>query len=199
MIQTPSQRPLGTYAAAVVMLLLALLLAAVLGAPPAHAACDGPAPSFSRGVGSAETVVVGEVTAAKPLPDDGFARDFTLRVDHVLRGVAPPVMELRDVAMQPCAGVILVNAGDVIAIAFGAREFDQDVNAVAFLRGVLSRADIERLTLADVFSLAGQPLPTDPSGSLEFPWGPGLVAALVAAGAAVAFRQRPSRVAGRRG
>ena len=181
------------------MLLLALLVAAVLSSPRAHAACDGPAPSFRRGVGSAETVVVGEVTAAKLLPDDGFARDFTLRVDHVLRGVAPPVMELRDVVMQPCAGVILVNAGDVIAIAFGAREFDTDVNAVAFLRGAPSRGDIERLTLADVFSAAGRPLPTDLDPPPEFPWGPGLVAALVGAGAAVAFRRRGSRVDGRLG
>lgn len=190
MIQMPSQRPLGTYASGVVVLSLALLLAAVLAAPPAHAACDGPAPSFSRGVESAETVVVGEVTAAERLRDVGFARDFTLRVDRMLRGVAPPVMELRDVVMQPCAGVILVNVGDVIAIAFGAREFDQDVNAVAFLRGVPSRGDIERLTLADVFSLAGQPLPTDPDGSLEFPWGPGLVVALVGAGALASFLWR---------
>lgn len=190
MIQTPRQRPLGTYAAVVGMLSLALLLAAVLGAPPAHAACDGPAPSFSRGVESAETVVVGEVTAAEPVPDVGFARKFTLRVDHVLRGIAPPVMALQDVVMQPCAGVILVNTGDVIAIAFGAREFDMDVNAVAFLRGAPSRSDIERLTLGEVFSLAGLPLPTESDRSLEFPWGPGLVVALVGAGAVAAFRRR---------
>jgi hypothetical protein len=174
----------------VVTLSLAALLAGVLGVPPTHAACDGPAPSFSRGVGSADTVVVGEVTAAERLPDVGFAREFTLRVDHVLRGVAPPVMRLQDVVMQPCAGVILVNGGDMIAIAFGAREFDMDVNAVAFLRGAPSRGDIEQLTLAEVFSLAGQPIPTNPDRSLGLLWIPGLVAALVGAGAVAAFRRR---------
>jgi len=185
------------YVPAMLRRLLVLLSAGLLLATPARAACDGPAPSFRHGVATAETLVVGEVTDAIPAADaGGFARAFTLRVDHVLRGTAPPVMELRDVVMQPCAGVILVQRGDVIAIAFGAREFDMDVNAVAYLRGVPYRDDIERLTREELFSLVGLPSPTDPNPLSSIPWGLGLAAALLGAVALVAFRDS-SRFVGR--
>lgn len=176
-------------------LLLGLLSAWMFLAAPARAACDGPAPSFRHGARTAQTLVVGEVTAAVPAADaGGFAREFTLRVDHVLRGAAPPVMELRDLVMQPCAGLLLVHRDDIVALAFGAREFDTDVNAVAFVRGVPSRGDIEQLTLADVFAVAGVPVPVEVSPSLAPPWGLVLAAGLVAGTAIVAFRSGRSRM-----
>ncbi len=83
---------------------------------------------------------------------------------------------------------------DVIAIAFGAREFDTDVNAVAFVRGVPSRDDIEQLTVAEIFAVAGVRVPVDASPSPAPPCGLVLAAGLVAGTAIVAFRSGRRRM-----
>jgi hypothetical protein len=47
-----------------------------------------------------------------------------------------------------------------MAIAFGVGEFEGlDINPVAYLEGQPYRPDIEILTIAEVFDLAGVPLP----------------------------------------
>ena len=163
---------------------LALATIALVGvlaiAAPARGACDGPAPSFTNGVQTADTLVIGEVVAAGPPVFAPNSFSFSLRVDHVLRGDAPDVMEFKDLVLQPCAGWVTVKMGDVIALALGASEFGGEVNPVAFIRGSPSRADIERRSMAEVFAMAGVPLPdtrTEPGG---VPWGLIAVAGVVA-------------------
>lgn len=56
--------------------------------------------------------------------------------------------------------------------------------------GVPSRADIEQLSLAEVSSLAGVPLPAERDRSMEFPCGLALVAAFVGAIALVGLWER---------
>jgi hypothetical protein len=155
-----------------------------------RAACDGPAPSFRRGIETAPTVVVGEVTAVG-IEDPAWGRsEFTLRVDHVLRGTAAGVMEIRDLVLQPCAGLVRANVGDVIALALGATEFETTGNPIAFIRGAPPRPDIERVTLAQVFALAGLASPAEPAA---VPWA--LIVGGVAVGlvAIIAFRSRHPR------
>lgn len=147
---------------------------------------------------TAPTVVVGEVMAVGEVDPAWTRSEFTLRVDHVLRGTAPPVMEIRDLVLQPCAGVVTATVGDVIAIALGAVEFETEVNPVAFIRGAPPRSDIERMTLSQVFALAGLPAPEDGAGGIQVPWLLLVGGAVLCLAAIVAFRPRGPGVTGSR-
>ncbi len=173
-----------------------VLVGAMTGAPATRGACDGPAPSFTNGVQTAETLVIGEVIAAGPPAFAPNSFSFSLRVDHVLRGDAPGVMEFKDLVLQPCAGLVTVRMGDVIALALGASEFGGEVNPVAFIRGSPSRADIERRSITEVFTMAGIPPPAMAEEPFEVPWGfVALAGVLVVATALMFLPRRPEREA----
>lgn len=171
-----------------------VLVGAMAGAAATRGACDGPAPSFANGVQTAGTLVIGEVIAAGPpvFAPDSFS--FSLRVDHVLRGDAPDVMKFKDLVLQPCAGWVTVRMGDVIALALGANEFGGEVNPVAFIRGSPPRADIERLSMAEVFAMAGTPAPDTAAEPFEVPWGFVALAGVLAAATALIVVPRRDRV-----
>lgn len=144
---------------------LALGLAAV-GATPVVADCDGPVPSFRDYAGSADRIVIGDVTAVDPTApwtdDQGRSSRFTLRVRYVLRGQADAVMTLRDLAFLPCADhIIIAREGDRIALALGATGFEMTFDTVAWIRGTPPDFfdSIERITVAEVFSLVGTTAP----------------------------------------
>ena len=172
----------------------------IAGPGPVAAECDGPIPSFRAVVGTAKRVVIGEVVAVHPSEltaeaADGRSSRFTLRVMDVPRGRAPKMMEIDDLPTQPCAGHVIARAGDRLAIAFDAIDFEPPmrVNTAAWLRGVPPGSEFDLLsafestTRAEVYRLLGIEPPdtsvapvTDnaPGGS---PWWP-LVAATVAGG-----------------
>jgi hypothetical protein len=146
---------------------LALGLAA-LGATPVAADCDGPVPSFRAYAGSADRIVIGDVIAVDPTApwtdDQGRSSRFTLRVRYVLRGHADAVMTLRDLAFLPCADhIIIAREGDRIALALGATGFEPKItfDTVAWIRGTPPNFfdSIERITVAEVFSLVGKTAP----------------------------------------
>lgn len=169
--------------------MLLLCAIAVLVPNAASGACNGPAPSFRHGAASASTVVIGTVTNVNELdgagPVGGYFRAFTLRVDHLLRGEAPPLMSIDNVPMY-CAGPIQVHPGDVIAVALGAHEFDTEVTAVAFIAGVPHRSDIERVTLAEAYAMTGVPMPPITEAP-AVPWPFVLAVGILTAGALLAF------------
>ena len=170
---------------------LPLLCAIALLMPnAASGACSGPGPSFRNGAASAATVVIGTVTDGKEHdgagPVDGYFRAFRLEVDHVLRGEAPPVMSIDNVPMH-CAGPIEARAGDVIAVALGAHEFDTEVTAVAFIAGVPHRSDIERLTLAEAYGVTGVSMPPIGEARTATPWPLMLAVGILSVSALLAF------------
>lgn len=152
---------------------LAPLLASALflAAAPIRAACDGPFPSFRQAARSAQTIVVGTVTAIDPQEDDpqGYASVFELRIDYVLKGDAGARMTIDRLQPSPCSGILYVPAGAVIALALDGRAFQppMDVNAPAFIEGLSFEASLgeraitkpDEMTLAEVFAATGVPIP----------------------------------------
>ena len=136
------------------------------GAVPAVAECDGPVPSFRKALASAQRIVVGDVIDVRrggllEPRADGRSSRFTFRVRYVLRGEAPVLMDIRDLEMQPCAGMVIARAGDRIAIAFDAVDFTPPigVNAVAWIRGRAPTEEYELITQTEVFELLGLDAP----------------------------------------
>ena len=120
----PTER-LVTTVIAIVLALAALLVPA----SPAAAECVGQPnrwPTFEEVVPTARQLVVGRVTSTNRT--DGPAVVFTLEVEEVLRGVAPPVIEVSALRSGlPLMGepacrrdaVLYVRVGDRIALARG--------------------------------------------------------------------------------
>jgi hypothetical protein len=184
-----------------------LALGVLLAPDTVSAECDGPIPSFRAATATAQRIVVGNVVGVAPggLSDgaDGRSSRFTLAVLHVLRGEAPHIMEIRDLATQPCAPVVVARIGDQIAIAFDAVDFDPPlrVNTVAWIAGAPAFDSIERVTVAEAFELAGIEVqgPLEPVPPADDDWpvllivapGGGAVAFLL--WSAVAWRQSRGR------
>lgn len=163
--------------AALAALVIGLLL---VTSRPAGAACDGPIPSFREVVRSAETVIVGTVVSVNPTPDDppGYASVFELRVDHVLRGHSDPQVTIDRLVLSPCSVHLRVPIGAMIALALDGQAFTppMDVNAPAFIQGrsyestqPRSLSEPETATLAEVFDLAGVPLPSTATAAPQYP------------------------------
>jgi hypothetical protein len=176
----------------------------VMVARPAAAECDGPVPSFRDAVSTAKTILIGDVIHTDSNPyggDDGRSSRFTLRVAYVLRGEAPRAMRIRDLVLQPCAGLLFVGSGDRIALALQALDFDPPirVNAPAWIRGAPRHRELgapETFTLAEVFSLLGRTPPDtatiDPAKEPPTPAGIAVVSALAALLLTAAFTWRSS-------
>lgn len=147
----------------VVAAVLAMALPALAVAPVA-AECDGPFPSFRVEVAAAKRIVIGDVAAVTSgglwgPGIDGRSSRFTLRVRHVLRGVAPSVLEIRDLPTGDCTGSVLVaRTGDRIALALDATDYAFPppfrINMAAWIRGV-PPAGFQTVTLAEVSSFVG--------------------------------------------
>jgi len=140
----------------------------IAGAAPVAAECDGPIPSFRAVAATAKRVVIGEVVAVHPSEltaegADGRSSRFTLRVTDVPRGRAPKMMDIDDLPTQPCAGHVVARAGDRLAIAFDAIDFEPPVrvNTAAWIRGVPPGSEFDLLsafettTRAEVYGLLG--------------------------------------------
>ena len=142
----------------------ALLVGAGARPPPAVAECDGPIPSFRKAVTTAARIVIGDVVGVdaggriEPATSDGWSSRFTLRVRYVPLGAARDVIEIRDLATQPCAPVVQVRLGDRVAIAFEATDYDPpiEVNSVAWISE--QRPDgvwFESTSVDEVYGLLG--------------------------------------------
>lgn len=135
--------------------------------PPAAAECDGPPVSYRTYASSAPTVVIGRVSAIDsgridPDADDpGRSTGFTLAVQSVLRGTAGQTLDLVDVRSGPCSAPLAVRVGDRIAIASGLQDRlffgDETWAAVAWIEGEPPAwlAEVERLSVAEVFRVLG--------------------------------------------
>lgn len=142
MLLVASNRPRAVYL--LLRLISAMVLALGLGiaaAGTALADCDAVMPSFHDYAPSTKLVVIGDVTAVERSPwqdAEGRSSRFTLRVSAVLRGRAPAVMRLRDIAYSQCADhKILVAKGDRIALALNGVAFTPPVpfSTIAWIRG----------------------------------------------------------------
>ena len=149
---------------------IAMAAVAVSGSPVV-AECDGPPPSFRDALSTAKLIVIGDVTAVHggglgEVGADGRSSRFTLRIDLVLRGHAPAVMEIQDLVMQPCAGTVIARTGDRIAVAFDALDFTPPirVNAFAWIRGTPAQEN-ETITEAEVFRRLGREAPDTAIGT----------------------------------
>lgn len=151
---------------------VAIALAASLPmARPVLAECDGPFPSFRNAAATASRIVVGRVSSGvvDSSRTDGRTSRFVLEGWFVREGDAPAREVVMDLAAQPCAGPIVARNGDVIAIAFGGRDFSPalTVNAVAWVAGVPPPiVGIETITLSEVYTLAGI---TPPAATFDVP------------------------------
>jgi len=131
-----------------------------VGASPVSAACDGIPPSFRKVASTAERIVIGDVIAVGSYPSR-----FTLRVRYVPRGDAPKIMEIRDLRplAQCAAGYVYGHMSTRIAIAFDAISLQGyqylPANTWALIRAPRSFKHPDRITVAEVFALAGTPLP----------------------------------------
>ncbi len=160
-----------------ILLGLGVAWALALSASPAPVAAECsrelPMPAFSDVAPTASRVIVGTVVAfIDPPPGEPEHQGaFRLRVDEVLRGAAPEVMEVQGLRTRVPRGqgacivnpIIYANLGDVMAIALhGDLEgVDHPVNAVAWIEGEgwLAQGDPERLTLEEIRRV------TDPEGA----------------------------------
>jgi hypothetical protein len=148
------------------------ILAAVATPSMVLADCDGSVLPFREFAPTAERIVIGEVVAVDPgapwVDAEGRSSRFTLRVEHVLRGPAADVLPLRDLAFLQCADhIILARKGDRIALAERASNplLDFKFDTVAWIKGTPWRDDVERISVAEAFSLIGLPLPETSTGS----------------------------------
>jgi hypothetical protein len=154
-----------------VLLTLAPISVALVVARPVAAECDGPIPSFREAAPNATTILIGDVTAVRHggLTDgdeDGRWSRYTLKVRHVVRGVAPGTMAIRDLQTTGCAPGIIVHQGDRIAIAFDVHAPGMvPFNAAAWIVGEPAYASLKydshfEVTTTDaVFRLAGKEAP----------------------------------------
>lgn len=146
-----------------VVLAALLVVGLSVDGQPVWAECDGPIPSFRSGASTAKRVVIGDVVSVEPggLVEDGVdgrSSRFTLHVRYVLRGEAPSLMEIRDLATQPCAPLVIAADDDRLALAFDAIDFTPPihVNTVAWIRGAPPDwIGVERITLEEAFALIG--------------------------------------------
>ena len=167
-------RRLGRISAAWVIAMAAV----AVGGSPVVAECDGPPPSFRDALSTAKRIVIGDVTAVHggglaEVGADGRSSRFTLRIDLVLRGHAPSIMEIQDVVMQPCAGTVIARKGDRIAVAFDALDFTPPirVNAFAWIRGTPPQGN-GTVTEAEVLRRLGREAPDTWIGTLRPPVAP---------------------------
>lgn len=179
-------------------------------APPVHAECDGPHPTFDRTVATARRLVIGEVVAVRPggIWDDhdlGVSSRFSVRVDVILRGGSPPRLEIDDVMTQPCAAPLVARRGDRILLALDGSDFAPPVstNMIAWIDGEpISDVGFEtRLSLQEAFALVGRPVP-EPNAPESGPDGSAAllaVGAAAAVGIAIGVVRRRGRLAGPRG
>lgn len=154
------------------------LAATLLALFPAGALadCDGVIPPFGEFAPTASRIVIGEVTSTDPNAPwkggHGASSRFTLRIDYVVRGSAASVLTVRDQPFLPCADhIIQARPGDRIALAFdialnlegfGAAP-DAKFATIAWVAANAPREwwEVEQLTVAEVYELAGEPPPTD--------------------------------------
>jgi hypothetical protein len=195
-----------------ILLFIATLLAIALAgqlAPPVRAECDGPHPAFERTVATARRLVIGEVVAVRPggrweVDDFGVSSRFNVRVDVVLRGGSPPVLEIDDVMTQPCAAPLVARRGDRVLLALDGSDFvpPMPANMIAWIGGEPVRdAGFEtRLSLQEAFALVGRPVP-EPNAPESGPDGGAAllaVGAAAAVGTAIGVRRRRGRSPGPR-
>ena len=124
-------------------------------AGPVRGACDGPAPAFDERIADAERIVIGQVVEHAPADVSSAGFRFSLDVIDTVKGIPAPRLDIGDLWLHPCAGPFSAGAGDVIAIAFGVRDGEFVLNPVAYLEGEPQRPDVRRVTVAEVYALAG--------------------------------------------
>lgn len=163
------------------MALLAMAGLTSLTAPVRVAAdCDGPMPEFDKVVRTAQTIVIGEVVAVHPggawdPAFGGIASRFTLKIEHLIRGAADEIVEVKDLPSQPCSSVIGARLGDRIALAVNGTAFTPPVqaNMIAWIDGPPppdfgggDPAGPRSYSVEQVYALAGSeppPASADPS------------------------------------
>lgn len=141
---------------------IALVIPAA-GRSPALAECDGPIPEFRHVLTNARQVVIGDVVAVQPDPNeapllDGRSTHFTVQVRVVLRGTAPPLLAIHDLATQHCSVALMARLGDRIVLALDGTDFSPPVpaNVAAWIRGEPPPWDgFEKITEAEVANLLG--------------------------------------------
>lgn len=147
--------------------MVAVLAALFVCAAPVAAECTrlDRWPSFRDAARSARTIVIGEVIGGGP---ENWLDTFAFRVDEVVRGTAPHVMQIHELrsglplTICPSDSFAWVMNGDHLALALGALASDGKtrINAVAYVRGSpdsFLMPGVERIPAAEVRELAGLP------------------------------------------
>lgn len=169
--------------------MVAVIAALFVCAAPVAAECTrlDRWPSFRDALRSARTIVVGEVIDGEP---ENWLDTFTFRVDEVLRGTAPQVMQIHQLrsglplTICPSDSFAYVMNGDHLALALGALAPNGKtrIDAIAYVQGSpdsFLMPGVERIPVAEVRELAGLPS-TDALADDDAPSSPTLLVLLSA-------------------
>ena len=149
-------------------LVAASLAAAALlvSTQPVAAECNPPGAdtSFRKAAPYAARIVVGRVVAVGPeatIGGDTGSYQFTLDVEHVLRGEAASTIEIDHLATGGCVRWLAAALGDHIVLALEVRRPDATYarNTSAWLSRTQAIANYEILSMAEIREVAREQLP----------------------------------------